>query len=746
MKNRILNISYIVIFVLLVSSVIWLFQFPQIEGVMFNTRNILIYITVAYTVILVSLKTLKYTTNKVKDNHRLYLKIGVYLFILVSLVSIGRGQIYYLDAYVIPDQVGCKYYDKYDNLVYETVFYTECPEIELSYEIIHGRELLTFDVEEKEDNKNLYTSVWFFYDIYGRTREFNIKSYYENYEDGTHYYEGLKREVIYNYDLLEVTMEHSFTTFYEESNTELDLNDFDFNDYEETTIKYRMIKNGYSEEIREQYTVKNQSFALFKYMYVDGSLNSYDEIGQGTERINGDYGVDYRFRLTDSVKTLSNEHLFGNGVDARYIGSKSYSEHTTGLYDESISIFSTYMGSNDTGLDYGSESIYSVYSDINLFVSEIRKEGNSSYYTKENQTSILSNEENHKVVKYYDLVSMDTDFYTCDANIRNENCRNYNMFYDSEATGLNQIFSTDYISEYPMINVYNPLFKLSNDYLMFYTTTYRSPLDIEQDNKLLTGFVRYYQEVDQERALEFLKSYPLNDETFYYYEREHYIGSDDFDTLLRFLYQDKELYEIVRHLYGYKIDINFDDIVTTDGQETLLKMNLYELQGDNERIDVFEENINFHYVGYTSNSDILDIGRYRIADFYVANDGYFRLIYNDDGSNYIANHFTSNIEAPLELELEDNLKAIFYKEHVGVTYELYEGETLIQTKHKMDELYQSNGDRYFYRLIHNNIYWDNYGDFSFSIRNIYLFDNNVWIDLEVIDNDTQQGTKYTVKK
>ncbi|MBI9008463.1 MAG: hypothetical protein JEZ05_00400 [Tenericutes bacterium] len=146
----------------LLMAIIGIYVFiPSILPVWLVIRHVGIYLLFTYVTVLGSVWIYKFLITKAHTSVRLWLIRGLVL-ISGGIILLGGSelQLYLVDAYEIPPITGCVYYDKYDNLIYNSQYRGTCPELEnLTYttfspETIQDslRETLSFDVKETAFN------------------------------------------------------------------------------------------------------------------------------------------------------------------------------------------------------------------------------------------------------------------------------------------------------------------------------------------------------------------------------------------------------------------------------------------------------------------------------------------------------------------------------------------------------------------------------------------------------------------
>lgn len=183
--KKILLITFPII--LLVSIVILYVLVPSVLKTWFIIRHVLIYMLLAYVIILsisISYKFLiriNRTTPRIWTIRGLSVIVGSFL-----LITVGNVQLNLIEKYEIPPLQSCAYYDKYDNLIYSSQYNFICPELNnLEYNYDDGLETLSFSVYEEAYGwifgdyyfKKLYTSFSYTYkDEYGKIQKIYIDS------------------------------------------------------------------------------------------------------------------------------------------------------------------------------------------------------------------------------------------------------------------------------------------------------------------------------------------------------------------------------------------------------------------------------------------------------------------------------------------------------------------------------------------------------------------------------------------
>lgn len=144
---------------ILLMAIISIYVFiPSILPVWFVIRHIGIYLLFVYLTILGTVWIYKFLLKKIHTSTRLWIIRGL-VMISGGIILLGGSelQLYLVNAYEIPPVMGCVYYDKYDNLIYNSQYRGVCPELEdLTYTTLNSEttndsvlETLTFDVKEE---------------------------------------------------------------------------------------------------------------------------------------------------------------------------------------------------------------------------------------------------------------------------------------------------------------------------------------------------------------------------------------------------------------------------------------------------------------------------------------------------------------------------------------------------------------------------------------------------------------------
>ncbi|MFH2117645.1 MAG: hypothetical protein ABII85_06290 [Bacillota bacterium] len=141
--KRIINIIYLL---LLVAIIIMNF-FAPINQFILISKNIFVFLFIALTIYTFTtywskLLIKKYSPTGTKET---LVYVGRVLTFGILLVSFSAFQYNYIQFSGVPFAEGCKYYDQYNNLIYQSEFYESTPELSIR---IQDEFNLGFDVEE----------------------------------------------------------------------------------------------------------------------------------------------------------------------------------------------------------------------------------------------------------------------------------------------------------------------------------------------------------------------------------------------------------------------------------------------------------------------------------------------------------------------------------------------------------------------------------------------------------------------
>lgn len=726
-------IAMLSILVVLVITDVFLYQIPVIYGVIFNARNILLYLTIGYALCIISYYT--YEKLNIKENYQLRVKTYFYGFILLFMALLGVVQINYLENHVIPEEMGCKYYDKYNNLIYESILQDGCPSLDqLEYQIDDLKETLSFTVRETEDNsgrnETLVTSVIVTYNVYTDLIGYHLESRYEKVEDGIYTYEGLLRDSMYEYSYYNITYTNSFVVYQEISNDSITT--IDFQDYPTIKTIYEMSITGHDSEESLLYTTETTDYSLYKSIDINGEINSYFKIADGSkeemEFLDGDYTTSYQMVINDYVVQYQEGELQGVGAENRF-----YLVDDSGSTTENYTIANKTMISTVSSFGSGKYGGYSFDLDNAFDDDKTYSLNQEEYYIEDDLTAILSGNEEFSKIVYYN-----TDRSLANRCMyQNGFCEQDEMFLLSDTTELNAITSNSYHQDSTAVNFHNPLFLIQNDYYRLYSSDKVSPLDIYQTNKLLSGFVDVSRIAEPTRAMAFLESYDFDSLLLYGYQVT--TNKVDLSLLLDILYQDPELYELFLSLLNNDITIQVENagIVKTDQAMNTLTVTVSTVS------DQITIPIHFMYIVSDTGSfsgDMLDIDGFRVALMDTASNGYFRIIYNEIGTNVFWANITGTLVGETSFDLTDTLTLHAEREYLGITMTLISNNQVVTEVHLFDDQYYQSGESSYYSILASTMDYYNYGDYRYELENYAIYDQNLFLNVYVIESDSGDET------
>ncbi|MGS0972182.1 MAG: hypothetical protein ACVCEJ_02915 [Candidatus Izemoplasmataceae bacterium] len=150
--------------IILLASIVVLYVFvPSVIKTWFIVRHVLIYMLLAYVIILSILISYKLLIKIDQISSRIWIIRGLSIIVGSSLlIIVGDIQLNLIEDYEIPPLQSCAYYDKYDNLIYSSQYNFICPELgNLEYNYDDGIETLSFTVYEEAYG-------WIFGDYYSK--------------------------------------------------------------------------------------------------------------------------------------------------------------------------------------------------------------------------------------------------------------------------------------------------------------------------------------------------------------------------------------------------------------------------------------------------------------------------------------------------------------------------------------------------------------------------------------------------
>jgi len=152
--KRILNI----IFLLLIVAIIIMEIFPPINQLILIIKNVFIFWVLAwaiYTLTTYLSKTLikRFSLSGIKETFVLIGKVAIFSLLLVS---VGVFQFNSFKFSQTPFAEGCKYYDQYNNLIYQSEFYGNTPELNIYAQDEFN---LGFEVEEQLMLEDIRTTI-----------------------------------------------------------------------------------------------------------------------------------------------------------------------------------------------------------------------------------------------------------------------------------------------------------------------------------------------------------------------------------------------------------------------------------------------------------------------------------------------------------------------------------------------------------------------------------------------------------
>lgn len=440
------TIILIVIFVLYIVSS----QMLQFHTAIFIYRNLLVFSFMSLLAYRVINYFSKYFFAKSKsEKHNNIIIISRTLTFILSLIIIFNVQMLYIEKNAIPYEYTCEYYDQYNNLVYENLYYGLCTDIDVVTQtdstfiftvredlgtLSNYNDISSLDLHSISDTGSIkvisLSDVVVEYDDTGRITEYDIK-YSINIEYsvddivkiGSYSYH---RNVVNSYEnsRFETTSESAYSSTYDTESTFDNLIHFNFNE-DEYTIHY--IYRSY-EDLDSSLSI---DYNLIREIDVPGNEPSTRIIAE--VELEEDMDILYTNKAPEDFKSIKVSTLDD------YIFYKSYmisSSNLTRLYSYMYEL-------NDDGLYY-------IYSSDDGFENQYSYFKYTDFITNE---EVLANENSH----YYKII--DTDYGTKVTEMR---LLDFDYFTDNEEY-IKDRYLIDINKQYEYIeNYYTKLFEANS--------------------------------------------------------------------------------------------------------------------------------------------------------------------------------------------------------------------------------------------------------------------------------------------
>lgn len=721
MKKNKITIILLMILAIFLALAIYLYQLPVIYGTMFNIRNILLYVIALY--VLGVATYVAYKKLNIKEEHQLRIKMIFSIFVLVMMVAIGKLQMYYLETYVIPTHIATNYYDKYDHLIYQSVLPTSDVDVsDMTYEIIDLEEVLTFEVvEQTEEDERLSSVITVKYNVYSDLISYALESRYQTFKNDRYVYEGLKRKVTYTYDTSQVLMTHIYTIYQEESVNKDEI--YQFDDYKETKIVYQMdLESSNINNTTDIYEVEETVYNLSKYSFIDDEISSFHHIGDASKETlsfqSGKIVESINADISDQALTYNEDVLFGKGSTNNF---SIYSEDSVSTQSINVSYITT--ESYPYHFSQSWNGGYTIDNNNQFDENKLEVMNGEIYYKDQDITTIHKKHGTYQTLNYYLKPKNQRGI----VNVINDEFFGFasdDMFVSNDIVSIH--YALGYMDEdLSAINFKNPLFLIQNDYARFYQDVKRSAYDIKQENKLLEGFQPFFREADEDRVIDFMNTFDFESQIFYAYDRNS-TGYEDYAFLKNILFQDKQVYALFQ-AFGSLVDgLEIDDSLFVREHGTVSRLT-FSIPYDDE---ILRYPLNIMYIEEVIQGGIvepIEIEDYQYGMFEVADNGYFRLLYNSNQDHIYSDTIISNINGVVDFDVTENVQFNAKEEFLGVTMTLTAyGEEVVKV-HRMDGANLEWYSKSFYYLYGDSIDQFEDQDMKYVIGSVDMYDRNLFI-------------------
>lgn len=133
---------------------IWMRFYAPINRVALILKHVSLFLIVgigAYAVTTAIFKKLIIKYNPAGRKETTVYVSRVFSFGLI-IILFGSFQLNYVEFSETPMVEGCQYYDKYSNMIYQSKYYTSCPELDI---ITNNETVLEFNVQEYSIHKDI---------------------------------------------------------------------------------------------------------------------------------------------------------------------------------------------------------------------------------------------------------------------------------------------------------------------------------------------------------------------------------------------------------------------------------------------------------------------------------------------------------------------------------------------------------------------------------------------------------------
>lgn len=152
MKNK--KIIWIIPLVLFVLAILMYTVVPGVYKLAFVARHILVYMLVAYLIVLVAAyEYLKFSERFKDSKEKLYIFRGINIVATIFVLILASNfQMMLIDIYEVPELNGCIHFDQFDNIIYTSQLKYQCPDLEDVVMTSNGEEsTLSFSVIEHDE-------------------------------------------------------------------------------------------------------------------------------------------------------------------------------------------------------------------------------------------------------------------------------------------------------------------------------------------------------------------------------------------------------------------------------------------------------------------------------------------------------------------------------------------------------------------------------------------------------------------
>jgi hypothetical protein len=374
----------------------------------------------AYTIIEWISKTIIKETQKSENiqNGLRWIKLIAFAIIIMG---ISTFQINYIKQTEVPSVAACKYFDEYNNLIYQSMYYDICPEINIINQTSDTLEFSVYEFKEIElydrfntDNLNYHIVIHY---EEGLIKSVDSKAYLLRTSDlegelsyyliDTHHiiqnnYEGsFSRLEKYAYRVVETSdIENTYGSFYEFQENEYEVNEFTTS-YDEIDDYYRVSCTNSENNL---WCGSNNTF----------SINQTDDVVTITQPnltetvIRENESVDYKAPYSDNLFVeyeftyIENFNLYLKTYDQPYVSlgdnyitteekdGKLFLYYDSALFNWASSDNTVYVFSKE---EYGTKMIQYEYNDyvpFNKTLTHYKRTNNETRYNEEVMSKYIS--------------------------------------------------------------------------------------------------------------------------------------------------------------------------------------------------------------------------------------------------------------------------------------------------------------------------------------------------------------------